>query len=193
VRFLVDGTTAQVASRRALWPEGVSGQLQTPGSRWKIEEGETFAIDNGAYIRLDLPGFARLVRRYEHRSPLFVALPDKVGCHRTTLELYAEHSHLALSCTRAFVAQDGFDGYPDGAGALFIGGTNAFKDSNEVIEVVRAAVADGLHVHVGRVNTISRYLRFRDAGARTCDGSGFSRYDHMVVALRDAVEGRDAQ
>jgi hypothetical protein len=187
VKFLVDGTTVQVASRRALWPEGVAGQLQTPGSRWRIEEGETFAIDNGAYIRLDLPGFTRQVIKYEHRRPMFVALPDKVGCHKTTLAMYYEYAHLARTCVRAFVAQDGFDEIPSCAKAIFIGGTNEFKDSDEALDVVRRSVQSGLHVHVGRVNTVSRFLRYRVAGAHTCDGSGFSRYDHMVIALRDAV------
>lgn len=187
MKFLIDGTTKQVASRRELWPDGVAGQLQTPGSRWRIEEGETFAIDNGAYLRLDLPGFTRQVQKYEHRRPLFVVLPDKVGCHRTTLALYHEHKHLALSCVRAFVCQDGYEEHPPCAGALFIGGTNDFKDSDEALDIVRRGIASGLHMHVGRVNSFPRYQRFKDAGAHTCDGSGVVRYDHMWLALRDAV------
>lgn len=187
MKFLIDGTSKQVAARRAQWPEGVAGQLQTPGSRWRIEEGETFAIDNSAYIRLDLPGFTRMVAKYEHRNPLFVVIPDKVGDARRTLELWQEHKHLALSCKKAFVAQDGFDGHPPDADVLFIGGTNDFKDSDFALDIVRRAVAGGMRVHVGRVNGHPRWQRYADAGAHTCDGSGVCRYDHMWIKLRDAV------
>lgn len=184
MKFLVDGSSTRLAERIAQWPDGVAGQLLTPLTQYKLA-ASVFAIDNGAYNGLRLLTFSRMVARYAEQKPLFVVIPDKLGCHRTTTTLYEEHSHLALNCVRAFVAQDGFDGHPKCAGAIFIGGTDSFKDSTEALDLVRRSVAAGLHVHVGRVNWPTRFNRFADAGAHTCDGSGVSRYDHMFIRLRD--------
>lgn len=116
---------------------------------------------------------------------LFVAVPDKVGCHRTTLQLYQDNKHLCDGYRKAFVAQDGYEGMPADADTLFIGGTDAFKDSDSAIEAVTLALSQGKHVHIGRVNGAQRFYRFHDAGAHTCDGSGVSRYDHMIETIRD--------
>lgn len=184
MQFLIDGSRTRLGERVAQWPEGVAGQLLTPLTQYR-KAADVFAIDNGAYNGLRLATFARMVARYEQHEPLFVAVPDKVGCHRTTVALYEEHSHLALGCRKAFVAQDGYDGHPACAGAIFIGGTDAFKDSLEALDLVRRSVVAGLHVHVGRVNWPTRWARFQAVGAHTCDGSGASRYDHMWLRLRD--------
>ena len=185
MKFLIDGQKSRIDFRKLQWPDGIAGQLLTPLTGYKLASS-VFAIDNGAFKRLESRKFSKLVARYRSRNPLFVAIPDKVGCHKTTLRMYEEYRILGLGCRRAFVAQDGFDGYPEDASAIFIGGTNAFKDSIEAIELVNAAKKQGMHVHVGRVNGPDRFWRFHDAGADTCDGSGVSRYDHMLPIIRDA-------
>lgn len=187
MRFLIDGSGTRIAARLEQWADGVGGQLITPLTGYR-KAAKWFAIDNGAYTNFREDRFRRiLIRDGDHKKYCaFVAVPDKVGCHKTTMQYWDRYNHMADGWTKAFVAQDGYDGLPDGARALFIGGTNSFKDSDDAISAVRDALMKGLHVHIGRVNESKRYIKFRLAGAHTCDGSGISRYDHMLPAIRDA-------
>ena len=188
MKFLIDGHRDRVAYRAIQWPEGVAGQLLTPLTRYRRGH-DIYAIDNGAFSKFNEKGFVSLLRReYEVRDKaLFVCVPDKVGCHRTTLALYGDLAHLCEGWKKAFVAQDGYDGMPEDAHALFIGGTDSFKNSEDALHAVECALRAGKHVHIGRVNGPERFIRFRDAGAHTCDGSGVSRYDHMILAIKEAV------
>ena len=188
MKFLIDGHRDRVAYRAQQWREGVAGQLLTPLTRYR-RGPEVYAIDNGAFSSFNEKNFVSLLRREWHirEKALFVCVPDKVGCHKTTLELYKNFSHLCEGWKKAFVAQDGYEGMPSDADVLFVGGTNLFKDSKEALNAVECALADGKHVHIGRVNGPERFIRFHNAGAHTCDGSGVSRYDHMIIAIREAV------
>lgn len=188
MQFLIDGHSTRVAFRRLQWKEGVAGQLLTPLTRYRLGE-LVYGVDNGAFTSLKIKGLTNLLRRNLafRAGALFVAVPDKVGCHRTTLKLYEDYKHIAEGWPKAFVAQDGFDGAPE-CDAIFIGGTNAFKDSAEALDVVAHFLSIGKHVHVGRVNAPSRFMRFHNAGAHTCDGSGVSRYDHMIALIKLEVE-----
>lgn len=190
MKFLIDGHRNRVSFRSEQWPGGVAGQLLTPLTNYKLGH-HVFAVDNGAFTSLKIRGLQNLLKRNSivRDASLFVAVPDKVGCHRTTVALYEDHHHICEGWRKAFVAQDGFDGAPPCADAIFIGGTDKFKDSLEALEIVAAFLNQEKHVHIGRVNGPERFLRFHAAGAHTCDGSGVSRYDHMILAIRKAVEG----
>jgi hypothetical protein len=189
MKFLIDGHRFRVQHRMDQWPEGVLGQLLTPLTRYKLGH-PVFAIDNGAFSGFNEREFKNLLRRqYEKRFQcLFVAVPDKVGCHATTLKMWEDYSHLADGWRKAFVAQNGFSGFPKGATTLFVGGNDKFKDSDEVLSIVAAARLRKMHVHIGRVNGPERFKRFMRVGAHTCDGSGVSRYDHMIEAIRDSFD-----
>ena len=190
MKFLIDGHANRVQLRSEQWAEGVAGQLITPltGDR---RGHDTFAIDNGAYTSFNEKRFHSILRREftVKEQCLFVALPDKVGCHATTLILYEDYYSLLNGWKRAFVCQDGFDCYPNEYDAIFIGGTNKFKDSKEALEIVTASLRAGKHTHVGRVNTYDRFIRFHEIGAHTCDGSGVSRYDHMLPRIKELMNG----
>lgn len=188
MRFLIDGHRDRVTLRSLQWPEGVIGQLLTPLTRYSLGH-PIFAIDNGAFTSFRKKEFISLLKR-EHKnkdSCLFVCVPDKLGCHKTTLKYWYANKHLAEGWKRAFVAQDGFEGMPEDADALFIGGTDKFKDSQESLQAVTWALYHNKHVHIGRVNTAKRFTLYADYGAHTCDGSGISRYDHMLPAIKDFV------
>ena len=94
---------------------------------------------------------------------------------------------------KAFVAQDGYEGYPDGTECLFIGGTNDFKDTQESFDAVVDAKKAGLFVHVGRVTGVKRFMFYEDAGADTCDGSGLTRFDATFLSLRDRYKKQKNQ
>jgi hypothetical protein len=189
LKFLIDGHSSRVDARIAQWPEGVAGQLLTPLTRYKLRD-HAFAIDNGAFSGFNQREFTNLLRRVKHRreDALFVCVPDIVGDHRGTMSKFRDLHHLADGWRKAFVAQDGFDGMPEEATALFIGGTDKFKDSQECYGIVRRYKHLGFHVHVGRVNGPDRFLVVWALGAHTCDGSGVSRYDHMLPAIKRAME-----
>lgn len=106
---------------------------------------------------------------------LFAVAPDVVGDHRATLERSAPWlSRIrALGFPAAFVIQDGatIDTIPwDDCDAVFIGGTTEFKLSDEALAIIHAAKERGKWVHVGRVNSRRRYLRFAGI-ADSCDGT----------------------
>lgn len=188
MRFLIDGHRDRVAFRKSQWNEGVAGQLLTPLTGYKRGDG-VYAIDNGAFSNFNEKKFISLLKRnYSVRKEaLFVAVPDKVGCHKTTIALYNRFSHLCEGWRKAFVAQDGYEGMPEDADTLFIGGTNSFKDSQDAYSAVEEALRMGKHVHIGRVNGFKRFIKFHELGAHTCDGSGVSRYDHMILDIKEAM------
>lgn len=148
----------------------VRPQLQ-PG-RWGMDNGGFLGFEAGAYIRMlekfaDVPGC------------LFVTAPDFVGDFASTLDRWPFWCRLirGIGHVPAFVAQDGLqpERMPwDAMGALFIGGTDAFKESPNAASLMAFAKARGIWVHVGRVNGRRRYGMMLKSGADSIDGTGFS-------------------
>lgn len=68
----------------------------------------------------------------------------------------------------------------DDFGCLFIGGTTEFKMSNLAYKIAKEAIQRGKHVHVGRVNSTDRIVKWFD-NCHTIDGSGISKFDHMLM------------
>lgn len=187
MKFLIDGSAKRISERRSQADELIAGQLLTPLTGYRLAEVK-FGIDNGAFSGMTDQKIAKftllLARYYDRRKDcFFVAVPDKVADHKESLAMWGRYNHLADGYTKAFVAQNGFDGIPDGANALFIGGDNDFKDSVECEEIARYHLNLGMHVHIGRVNGFERFIKFHELGAHTCDGSGVSMYDHMLEKL----------
>ena len=194
MKFLIDGSSVRLKERRIQANKLIAGQLLTPLTGYKLCE-KVFGIDNGAFSGLDLPGFTRLLKRYYDRREdcLFVAIPDKVGDHKTTFSMWDEYQQLADGYKKAFVIQDGFEEWPSNADAIFVGGSTKFKDSFECDKIVESALRNNMHVHIGRVNSFNRFMRFHKLGAHTCDGSGASMYDNMVDKLLMHFEDRQPQ
>jgi len=61
-------------------------------------------------------------------------------------------------------------------GALFIGGTTAFKLSAQARELVAYAKARGIWTHMGRVNTRGRHREALRWGIDSIDGTGYSKW-----------------
>ena len=188
MKFLIDLSPAKIQRKIDMHPSLIHGQLCTPLTNYNNWQ-KPFAIDNGAFSGLDRDKFFRCLKKHESFKDncLFMAVPDVVGNHRRTAELYfhitQESEMHPWTKQWAFVAQDGIedariDWYA--INYLFIGGTNRFKDSSAAYDVVKTAKALNVPVHVGRVNTPSRYLKYSELGADTCDGSGVCRYDWML-------------
>lgn len=167
------------------------GRLLTPS---RVREDHTdlpFGIDNGAFSGFHEDAFWRLLELNDpHRDRcLFLAVPDVVGSAQRTREVWDRWHERLAGWPLAYVAQDGQDHVEipwDGIDYVFIGGTDQFKLGTEAVAVIKAAKILGKKVHVGRINTPSRFARFEELGCDSCDGSGMSRYDWMRewIAMR---------
>lgn len=182
MKFLIDTSPANL--KRIGDSPLIGGQLLTPLTGYS-NAGGVFAIDNGAFSGFKADKFARLLAREQGNKDrcLFVVCPDVVASARRTLELWQRRSRWIVGWPMALVAQDGLEELDvpwDELNCLFVGGGDPWKDSKSSMDLVRTAKTLGKHVHVGRVNTWSRYKRFSDLGADTCDGSGVAMYDHML-------------
>lgn len=168
-------------------------QLLSPTTTRVLHDPEArFAIDNGAFANFSERSFNSLLerewlRRYQCR---FVAVPDVVGSARRTLELFEHFWTQLRGWPLAFVCQDGQEQVPvpwAEVDAIFIGGTDRFKESQAAIDCIKVAKILGKWVHVGRVNTPGRFEAFAMLGADSIDGTGIARYSHM----RKAIHGRN--
>lgn len=136
------------------------------------------AFDNRAFHNKFDPErfypFLAKMRIYQANN-LFVACPDVVRDCAGTLALFDQHAPqiAALGYTVALVAQDGLERVRDWppAGALFVGGSDDWKESPETDMCIRRAKALGWWVHIGRVNSKRRFDHFQLVGADSCDGT----------------------
>jgi hypothetical protein len=163
-----------------------------------------WAMDNGCFTGFDAGAFVRMLERFAHvPGCLFVTAPDVVGDAASTLALWPFWSQLIMGVGRraAFVAQDGLhpDRVPwetliDEAGALFIGGSTEYKESEAVRSLCGYAKARGIWVHWGRVNGKRRYELALKAGCDSIDGTGFSMYPDTNIPkareLHDAIQAQ---
>lgn len=172
-----------------------------------IRAGRAWAADNCAYTGFDAGRFfAWLPELVSYRATcLFVAVPDVVEDAAATLAQYGAYAPRLAGWPLAYVAQDGSEHLPipDGASALFVGGSTAWKESEAAASVIRRAQGMGLHIHIGRVNWRRRYDLFRampGSEGWTCDGTRI-RFEGVERTLKawkqymdqppvEAVQGR---
>ena len=176
------------------------GQLLTPLTRFNLQDAKRpWAIDNGAYSQFEEKAFLSLLERERHHAKdcLFVTLPDVVGSAIRTAECFrrwrAKNANALEGYKLALVAQDGLESMEmtptwDEFSAIFIGGTDIFKQSRST-SIIKAAQILGKWVHVGRVNSPRLFEHFEEMGVDSIDGSGIAQYSHM----RDAIAKRDNQ
>jgi hypothetical protein len=182
---------------------GLPSSVQLTPGQW--------AMDNGAFSGFDEGAFVRMLEAYhpyqayqgsgsagrgrgngcDGSTPagcLFVSAPDVVGDAAATLARWPFWSRLlrGLGYPPALVLQDGItpERVPwDEMGALFIGGTTAFKESAQVRGYMAYAKARGMWTHWGRVNGKRRYELALKAGCDSIDGTGFSMYPDTNIPL----------
>jgi len=166
-------------------------QLRTPLTANAIA-GVPYGLDNGCFKRFDQKTWERMLDDcFEQKMPKFACLPDIVGNAQRTIELFHEFELRTNGIPRALVLQDGINNITinwSKISAVFVGGTDAFKISPEVFETCKAAKMLGKWIHVGRVNTIQRLAHWIDI-ADSIDGSGISKYDHMLQEVVDFIKG----
>lgn len=166
-------------------------QLRTPLTANAIGHAP-YGLDNGCFKRFDQKTWERMVKETETiKMAKFICLPDIVGNAQRTMELFYEFELMTNGLPRALVLQDGINDVTipwRKISAVFVGGSDAFKISPEAIQTCKAAKMLGKWVHVGRVNTVERMQNWRGL-ADSIDGSGISKYDHMLKEVVSFVKG----
>lgn len=162
---------------------GKIGHLYSPRRPGKSDAGPypfiPFALDNGVYAQgedWNAKNFFALLDRVKLRGlrPQWVIVPDMVGDRAGTLDRWQQYADQVASYgwPLAFAVQDGMlpSDVPDRAEVVFVGGTTTWK-----WRTMTQWTAVFRRVHVGRVNTYRRLWQCHDAGAESCDGTGWTR------------------
>lgn len=162
------------------------GRLVVPSGGYIPDGSVPWAADNGAFSGFDEAAFLKMLTRLKpyRETCLFVAMPDVVGSHTLTLDLFDIWAPRLTMWPIALVAQDGLTPVAvpwDKIDALFIGGTTEFKLSPEAATLVRVAKGRGKWVHMGRVNTIRRMVYANSIGVDSIDGTSFSRWADIYI------------
>lgn len=147
-----------------------------------------YFLDNGAYKYyanqqpFDKQAFFKHLScvKLGIKKPIFVVVPDAIGSHAKTLEMWNHFYPLAKlqnpNLNYAFVAQDGCnpEDVPIEADFVFIGGTDSFK--KPVLKDFAEVYPN--KVHVGRVNNLDFVFRCHELGIASVDGTGWFRSNH---------------
>lgn len=162
---------------------GRLGWLISPDGWRKPPSWLPYALDNGAYGAWanqkpwDEVKFVDLMERAaRHERPLWVVVPDVVMDRDATLERWAEWSPKVAEVLPyvplAFAVQDGMtvEDVPQNAGVVFVGGSTEWK-----WHTLRMWTANFPRVHVARVNSERKLWQCYEAGAESCDGTGWMR------------------
>jgi hypothetical protein len=151
---------------------GRMGWLQSPNCWKNILPFADYALDNGAFTGFDETKFLKMIcLAQKSKPPLWIVVPDVVGDKDATLKLWGqwEPRLRPLGWPLAMAMQDGMTPDDFRGDIAFIGGTTRWKWRNLGIW------KDVPRFHVGRVNTERHLWQAHDAGAESCDGSGWFR------------------
>jgi hypothetical protein len=167
------------AVRRELIGMDGMGFLITPqGSHRPDLAGMPWAADSGCYTvpYIGDDSYLRWLDSYPRDTCLFAVAPDVVADWSGTVRVAATvlPKLRALGYRAAFIAQDGLP--PawvawDEFDALFMGGTTAYKLSEDAYALVREAKARGKWCHMGRVNSLRRMRAAAMGGYDSVDGT----------------------
>jgi hypothetical protein len=200
VKIMLDCSPAKIAEYRLRYNEDF-WQLRTPLTQYARANGP-YAIDNGCFKNFERDRWFRLLDEAEATMwetdgsrPIFVTLPDIVCDAQRTIELFRHFKLRTNELPRALVLQNGIEYIDipwDDIAAVFVGGDDRFKHSEEAMRAAKTAKMLDKWVHVGRVNTAARVRNWIGL-ADSIDGSGISRFDHMLEDVLAAIRGEHPQ
>lgn len=179
------------------WP-GKVGLLLGPSyyKKTPIDPWMPFALDNDAFAAWrdgtpwSFDAWIEMlagIRLLSPRKPLWILVPDSVGNMTRTLDWWALYKRdaSAFGAPLAFAVQDGMlpHDVPKDADVVFVGGTDGWKFPN--LEMWTESFP---RVHCARVNSPEMFLRCRELGCESIDGTGWfrdpSRADKLPAVLR---------
>ncbi len=182
--IMLDQSVGKIYELQIKFPSIQIEQFRTPLTQYKSGH-IPFILDNGAFTEFDEDKFLRMANASKNNIFCkYIVMPDVVGDAQATFNQFRHYKNLLglRSNQTAFVLQDGAEtgNMPDWNefDCLFIGGTTEFKMSHKAYTIAKEAISKGLYVHVGRVNTPVRIIKWH-GNCHSIDGSGISKYDHM--------------
>lgn len=159
---------------------GKIGHLQNPADFKTPRNSVFWAVDNGVFgayqagTEWSEEPFYRYLEKFHHFKPQWAVVPDSVGNRGLTISKWERHHKAVNSYVDglAFAVQDGMKpkDVPSQASVVFVGGTTSWKWRN-----LKMWTENFPRVHVGRVNTYKLLWEAHDAGAESCDGTGWFR------------------
>lgn len=158
--------------------------------------GATWGMDNLAFKNFQPDKYRKMLKRYQgYAGCKFVVVPDVPGNARATLDMFhLWHEEIkAMGYPVALAAQDGIEDMDvqwHQFSALFVGGTDKWRFSNAMIDVVREARKQGKWVHLGRVNSAGRIRKAQDLNFDSCDGSSYATHFHKVATHLPYLQSR---
>jgi hypothetical protein len=165
-----------------------------------LAAGYRVGIDNDGYQGVDFPRFDRMLANIraaiageptdwcEQPPPanlLWVLVPVVPRDAKATRELFDALHESMGDLPVAYAVQDGAadHGIPFDAPnlrALFLAGSNAYKESREMTEIADAAKARGLWLHGAPCNGERRARLFASLGCDSFDGTGASKFPALI-------------
>ena len=172
---------------------GRLAHLFSPGAQRGPFDFMEYALDNGVFGLgdkwqegpwFDLLDWARL----GGQKPRWVLVSDVVADRIRTLRRWSQYADRVADYgwPLAFAVQDGMtrDDVPMSADVIFVGGSTEWKWAT-----MEMWCGHFQRVHVGRVNTYRLLWKCHDAGAESCDGTGWFRGDQRQLrGLQDYLE-----
>jgi len=176
----------ELAKRRTV------GLMVQPGNGYaaQIPHYPCYAADNGCFnpdTYVGDMGWLEWVGTLPRENCLFVVVPDVArqpdgtlgGDPEATWEKFRYFGPIirAIGYCNALVAQDGMDGMGNVeqqlgmCDCLFIGGSDAWKESPEALDLAAKARQLGKWTHMGRVNSYRRYAVASSNLMDSCDGT----------------------
>lgn len=173
---------------------GRIGWLLSPGGYRKPHRWMEYALDNGAFPAWtngqpwDEDAFMEMVRTVcgqvgmrEQHAPRWLLVPDVVADREATIERWHAWAPelRPFGFPLAFAVQDGMtkEDVPEDADVIFVGGSTGWKWGT-----VWKWCQEFPRVHVGRVNGYRGLWDCHEAGAESCDGTGWFRGDQNQLA-----------
>lgn len=180
------------------------GQMESIGHihHSRLEKGVFWGLDNGVFTNKF--NEKKWLRQLEKLLPykdtcLFIAIPDIVGDFHGTLKRFFHYKDIVKDYPIGFVSQDGvkIEEVPwDNFDCIFIGGTDNHKLGTEAELVIKEAKKRNKWVHIGRVNSVRRILKFWEADSWDGTSLGFEpskviRFNKAVLQVREMKEKMD--
>lgn len=150
--------------------EDCFGFLNSPrgGMIAPLKKGVAWALDNNCFtMEFDEDVWVNAVKKFAIYADtcLFVVAPDAVGDKHLTLDRFHRYSTVInlYNYPTGIAIQDGMsvsDVPWNMISAIFLGGTDEYKLGKQSGLIIREAIYLGKHVHIGRVNSRKRIMRF---------------------------------
>lgn len=180
---------------------GGLGHLYSPNNTKGPYPHLPYALDNGAFpawtkgLPFDTAAWLEMIQWATEQpiQPEWILIPDVVTNKTKTIESWHHYvpilrAYYDSDMPLAFAVQDGMrpEDVPADTEVVFVGGSSDFKWST-----LKTWCSEFPRVHVGRVNSYKGLCACAEAGAESCDGTGWFRGDkEQLAGLQKFLRGQ---